>query len=111
MTILSPIERAVLRALSDACDCSIGAHVPREAVARKLQPNLRGEVKKQLKKLRAKGYCNEHPTGGNMATNSSWFSRKQEDVMTPSLCFDFYWFDLGRSNIFLISWSILHLCF
>jgi hypothetical protein len=65
MTPLSPIEQAVLRALIDACDCSLSAHVPKEAVAKKMAPNLRGEVKKQLKKLRAKGYCYEHPTGGN----------------------------------------------
>jgi hypothetical protein len=65
MTTLSPIEQAVLRALSDACYGSLGAHVPKEAVAKRLQPNLKGEAKKQLKKLRAKGYCIEHPTGGN----------------------------------------------
>lgn len=65
MTTLSPIEQAVLKALMYACNFSLGAHVPRQAVAKKLQPNLRGEVKKYLKKLRAKGYCIEHPTGGN----------------------------------------------
>jgi len=65
MTTLSPMEQAVLRALMYACDFSLGAHVPRQAVAIKLQPNLRGEVKKYLKKLRAKGYCNEHPTRGD----------------------------------------------
>lgn len=73
MTILSPIEQAVLRALADACDCSLGAHVPKEAVARRIAPNLRGEVKKQLKKLRAKGCCVEHPTRGSTTWQLTMF--------------------------------------
>jgi hypothetical protein len=61
MVILSPIEQAILKALADACNWSLGAHVPVEAVAKRVQQNLRGEVKKTLRKLRAKGYCFEHP--------------------------------------------------
>lgn len=64
-TALSLLEQAVFRALIDAVNCSLGAHVPSEAVAKRLAPNLRGEVKKTLRKLRAKGYCIEHPTRGN----------------------------------------------
>lgn len=65
MTTLSPVEQATLQALADACNCSLGAHVPAEAVARRFQKHLRGDIKKTLKKLRAKGYCLEHPTGSN----------------------------------------------
>jgi len=63
---LSPVETATLQALADACNYSLSAHVPKEAITRRAHPNLRGDVKKSLKKLRSKGYCFEHPTGGNM---------------------------------------------
>lgn len=63
MTILSPIEQATLKALADACNFSLSAHVPVEAVTRKFKKHLRGDVKKILKKLRAKGYCVAHPAG------------------------------------------------
>jgi len=68
MTTLSPIEEAVLKALADACNYSLGAHVPVQYVAKKVQMNLKGEVRKSLRKLRAKGYCQEHPT----ARNTTW---------------------------------------
>lgn len=61
MVTLSPIELAILKALADACNWSLGAHVPVEAVTKRVHQNLRGEVKKILRKLRAKGYCMEHP--------------------------------------------------
>jgi len=61
MVTLPPMEQAILKALADACGWSLGAHVPVEAVAKRLHQNLRGEVKKTLRKLRAKGYCMEHP--------------------------------------------------
>lgn len=60
---LSEIERAMLQALADACNYSLSAHVPVEAVTRKFPKHLRGDAKKALKKLRRKGYCVEHPTG------------------------------------------------
>jgi len=60
---LSEIERATLQALAHACNYSLTAHVPVEAVTRKFPRNLRGDAKKALKKLRSKGYCIEHPTG------------------------------------------------
>jgi hypothetical protein len=65
MTILSPMEQATLKALADACCWSLSAHVPREAVTGKFAKHLRGDVKKCLKKLRAKRLCFEHPTGRN----------------------------------------------
>ena len=66
MTTLSPMEQAVLKALAECCNYSLGAHIPIQYVQKKLLPNLKGEAKKGLKKLRAKGYCQEHPTGGNI---------------------------------------------
>jgi hypothetical protein len=66
MTTLSPIEQATLKALADACNWSLHAHVPIEAVTKRIQNNLRGDAKKALRKLRAKGYCVVHPTGGNV---------------------------------------------
>lgn len=65
MPELSEIERATLQALADACNYSLSAHVPVEAVTRKFPTHLRGDAKKALKKLRSKGYCFEHPTGRN----------------------------------------------
>lgn len=66
MTTLSPIEQATLKALSEACNFSLSAHVPIQAVMSKFPKHLRGDVKKTLKKLRAKGYCCEQPTGRNI---------------------------------------------
>lgn len=63
MTILAPMEQAALKALADACHYSLGEHVPIEAVTGRVPKHLRGDIKKSLKKLRAKGYCIEHPTG------------------------------------------------
>jgi len=65
MTILTQGEQAALKALADACFYSLGAHVPQEAVTGRVPKYLRGDIKKALKKLRAKGYCQEHPTGRN----------------------------------------------
>lgn len=66
MTTLSPMEQATLKALAEACCWSLHAHVPREAVTGKFAGHLRGDVKKCLKKLRAKKLCIEHPTGRNV---------------------------------------------
>jgi len=60
------IELATLHALADACNYSLGAHVPEQAVTRKFPTHLRGDAKKALKKLQRKGYCIQHPTGRNM---------------------------------------------
>lgn len=65
MTILSPSEQATLNALADACNWSLHAHVPLQAITRKFAKHLRGDVNKDLRRLRAKGYCFEHPTGRN----------------------------------------------
>jgi len=62
---LPVIERATLQALAHACNYSLTAHVPIEAVTRNFARHLRGDAKKALKKLRSKGYCIEHPTGRN----------------------------------------------
>jgi len=66
MTTLRPIEQATLKALADVCNYSLSAHVPSESVARKFPKHLRGDVKKSLNKLRAKGLCYKHPTGRNI---------------------------------------------
>lgn len=65
MTILTALEQATLIALSEACNCSLSAHVPKEAVTSKFAKHLRGDVKKCLKKLKRRGYCYAHPTGRN----------------------------------------------
>jgi len=65
MVILSPMEQATLEALAYTCNYSLHAHVPAEAVMSRFRKHLRGEVRKMLKKLRAKGLCFEHPTGRN----------------------------------------------
>ena len=62
---LSKIEMATLQALGDACNYSLHAHVPIEAVTRRFRTNLRGDAKKALRNLRRKGLCSEHPTGRN----------------------------------------------
>jgi len=49
VTILPPMEQATLRALADACNYSLHAHVPTEAVTCRVAKNLRGEVKHALK--------------------------------------------------------------
>ena len=64
MTTLKPELAATLVALAECCDYSLGAHVPIEFVREKMPPYLEGEVNKLLKKLRAKGYVQEHPTRG-----------------------------------------------
>jgi hypothetical protein len=61
--ILTSIEQATLRALADACNYSLHAHVPTEAVTCRVAKNLRGEAKHALKELRKKGLCLKHPTG------------------------------------------------
>jgi len=65
MTTLSVIEKATLQALASACDFSLGAHVPKEAVTKRVPTNIRGDARKALRKLKSKGYCFEHPTGRN----------------------------------------------
>jgi hypothetical protein len=65
MTILPLEEQAALKALADACFYSLSAHVPQEAVTSRVPKYLRGDIKKALKKLRAKGFCHEHPTRGS----------------------------------------------
>lgn len=61
---LTELEKAVLQALADACNYSLGAHPPVEAVTSRFARNLRGDVKKTLKDLRRYGYCQYHPTRG-----------------------------------------------
>ena len=65
MVILSAMEQATLKALADACDYSLHAHVPTEAVTCRMAKHLRGDMKKALKTLSRLGYCIKHPTGGN----------------------------------------------
>ena len=63
---LKQMEQATLQALGDACNYSLSAHVPIEAVTRRFRSNLRGDAKKALRNLKRKGLCQEHPTGRNI---------------------------------------------
>jgi len=63
--VLSAEEQAALVALAEACNWSINAHVSVEAFTRKFKTHLRGDAKKTLKKLKKRGYCTPHPTGGS----------------------------------------------
>jgi len=58
------MEKAVLLALAHACKYSLGAHPPIEAVTTNFPRNLRGDVKRNLRNLRRRGYCQCHPTRG-----------------------------------------------
>jgi hypothetical protein len=79
MTILKPDEEAVLMALADACDYSLGAHVPREFVRKKCF--IRCDVDKLLRKLRAKRYCQEHPTGGSTTWQLTLFGLQEAKML------------------------------
>jgi len=63
---LSEIQKSTLLALAHACNWSLSAHVPVEAITRGVQSNLRGDAKKALQQLQRKGYCYQHPTRGSM---------------------------------------------
>jgi len=72
---LSEIEQATLQALADACNYSLRAHVPEQAVTRNFPTHLRGDAKRALRDLRRKGYCVEHPAGKNRTwqlTRKGW---------------------------------------
>ena len=57
-------EMAALQALGYACNYSLSAHVPIQAVRKNFKVNVRRGVQKYLDKIRAKGLCQKHPTGG-----------------------------------------------
>jgi hypothetical protein len=61
---LTEIECATLIALADACNYSLHAHPPIEAICKRFPSHLHGDVKKALKKLGKKGSCILHPTKG-----------------------------------------------
>jgi len=63
---LTEFQRAVLIALADACQYTLNAHVPVQAVQRGFPTHLRGDAKDVLKKLARKRYCIKHPTRGSM---------------------------------------------
>ena len=64
MSELEDIEKAALQALAHACNYSLTADVPIQAVTCSFDGHLRGDAKKALKRLRRKGYCAKHPAGG-----------------------------------------------
>jgi hypothetical protein len=66
---LSQLDEATLRAVADACNYSLHAHVPIQAITSRFRTDIRGDVKKTLRKLRKKGYCQEHPTFGSKTYN------------------------------------------
>lgn len=61
--------KATLVALADACNYSLHAHPPEEAVLHKLPTHLRGDARKALKKLVRLGFAQKHPTKGSMTYN------------------------------------------
>lgn len=65
---LSEIEKTALIALAHACKWSLNAHVSEERIGG-VPSNLRGAVRKSLKKLHSRGYCRKHPTGGSTTWN------------------------------------------
>jgi len=67
------MEQAALKALAHACNYSLHAHVPTEAVTTCVPKHLRGDLKKALKELHRKGYCMKHPTGGTTTWNLTEF--------------------------------------
>lgn len=66
---LTAIQRTALNALADACNFSPNAHPPEEAILRKVQSHLRGDVRKALGQLRRMGLAQRHPTRGNTTWN------------------------------------------
>lgn len=62
---LSVEEMAALQALGAACNYSLSAHVPIQAIRANFRINVRRGVQKYLDKIRAKGLCAKHPTGRN----------------------------------------------
>ena len=58
------MEKAVLQALADARNYSLGANPPVERVPSKFQGNLKEDAKKNLRNLRKRDYCQCHPTRG-----------------------------------------------
>jgi hypothetical protein len=57
------MEQATLKALADACNYSLHAHVPTEAVTCRVAKNLRGEVK-TVKGIAEKGFMSKTPHWG-----------------------------------------------
>jgi hypothetical protein len=66
---LSREEIATLVALAQVCNFDLKAHPPLEHVCRKFPTHLRGDAKKNLDRLRRKGLCQKHPTGGSTTWN------------------------------------------
>jgi hypothetical protein len=54
---LAPEEKVVLVALADACNWSLTARVPVEAVCARFRKDKRGMVKDVLEELRRRGYA------------------------------------------------------
>lgn len=61
---LDELEFATLVMLAEACNYSVNAHPPEEAITSRFPTHMRGDVKKYLKKLHKKGLAIKHPTGG-----------------------------------------------
>ncbi len=66
---LTPVQRAALNALADACGFSANAHPPEEAILRRVQSHFGGDVRKALGQLRKMRLAQKHPTGRNTTWN------------------------------------------
>lgn len=66
---LTQFQIATLRALAEACNFSVNAHPPEEAILRRFRRHLWGDARGALDQLRRIGLCQRHPTGGNTTWN------------------------------------------
>ena len=62
---LKEIDKAALKILAEACNYSLYAHLPEQAILRKAPKNLQEDIKKSLHKLHKKGLSITHPTRGS----------------------------------------------
>lgn len=59
---LSDIDKSVLISIYKEVGFSLNAHVRKEAIVRHLNPNIKAEAKRSIKKLLAKGFLHKHRT-------------------------------------------------
>jgi len=63
---LSEQEVALLAAIFQETGYSTHKHVPEHAILQHFRRDIRGLMKKPLRRLHSKGYVSKHPTGGEM---------------------------------------------
>jgi len=68
---LSEQEVALLAAIFQETGYSTHKHVPEHAILQHFRRDIRGLMKKPLRRLHSKGYVSKHPTGGEMTNDIS----------------------------------------